>query len=143
MSIIKTLEEEIKSVINSLGYELETVTLHPSSRPEFGDYQINDAMRLAKEYNKPVIFSAIGIEGYDEDNAKCQRLKKTLNYDNVRVITTRGDETAVARPLICFAVKGGLICREQRSDYAEYTFLPFIINKFIRNTNLLINRHPG
>jgi len=27
-----------------------------------------------------------------------------------------------ARPLICFADKGGLIGREQRSNYAEYTF---------------------
>ena len=52
MSIIKTLEEEIKSIINDLGYELETVTLQPSSRPEFGDYQINDAMSLGKKHGK-------------------------------------------------------------------------------------------
>ena len=48
-------------------------------------------LKLAKRYKKPVIFSAIGVEGYDEDNEKCQRLKETLNYDVVKQITTRDD----------------------------------------------------
>lgn len=46
-------------------------------------------LEIAQKYNKPVIFSAIGIERYTEDNAKCQRLKKTLNFDCVKQITTR------------------------------------------------------
>lgn len=46
-------------------------------------------LELAEKYHKPVIFSAIGIEEYDEDNKKCQRLKKTLNFDCVKQITTR------------------------------------------------------
>ena len=46
-------------------------------------------LEIALKYRKPVIFSAIGIEGYDEDNKKCQRLKKTLNFDCVKQITTR------------------------------------------------------
>lgn len=46
-------------------------------------------LELAKEYNKPVIFSAVGIEEYHEKNKKCQRLKKTLNFDCVKQITTR------------------------------------------------------
>ena len=46
-------------------------------------------IELAQKYNKPVIFSAIGIEHYDEDNAKCQRLKAALNLDCVKQITTR------------------------------------------------------
>ncbi|MCH5268303.1 MAG: polysaccharide pyruvyl transferase family protein [Lachnospiraceae bacterium] len=48
-------------------------------------------LELAKEYNKPVIFSAIGVEGYHEKNKKCQRLKKTLNFDIVKQITTRDE----------------------------------------------------
>ncbi len=48
-------------------------------------------LEIAKKYNKPVLFSAIGVEGYDEDNEKCQRLKKTLNFDCVKQITTRDD----------------------------------------------------
>lgn len=46
-------------------------------------------LELAQTYNVPVLFSAIGVEQYDEDNPKCQRLKKTLNFDVVRQITTR------------------------------------------------------
>jgi len=46
-------------------------------------------IEIAQKYGKPVLFSAIGIEQYDEDNAKCQRLKKTLNFDCVKQITTR------------------------------------------------------
>lgn len=46
-------------------------------------------LELAQEYHKQVIFSGIGIEDYDETNPKCQRLKKALNMDCVRQITTR------------------------------------------------------
>ena len=52
MSIIKKLELEICNSINSLGYNLEKVTLNPSSRKEFGEYQINDAMSLGKQLGK-------------------------------------------------------------------------------------------
>lgn len=54
-------------------------------------------LELAKKYNKPVIFSAIGIESYDEANAKCQRLKETLNFDCVKQITTRDDFDALQK----------------------------------------------
>ena len=46
-------------------------------------------LELAKEYHVPAIFSGIGVEGYDEDNPRCQRLKETLNFDIVKQITTR------------------------------------------------------
>lgn len=46
-------------------------------------------LELAQKYEKPVIFSAVGIEAYNENNAKCQRLKATLNFDCVKQITTR------------------------------------------------------
>ena len=52
MSIIKTLEKNILDNIKDLGYDLEQVTLQPSTRKEFGDYQINDAMMLGKKYGK-------------------------------------------------------------------------------------------
>lgn len=48
-------------------------------------------LEIAEEYHKPVIFSAIGVEGYDEKNPKCQRVKKTLNFDCVKQMTTRDD----------------------------------------------------
>ena len=37
-------------------------------------------LEIAEKYNKPVIFSAVGIERYEEENRKCQRLKETLNF---------------------------------------------------------------
>ncbi len=46
-------------------------------------------LELAQKYGKPVIFSAVGVEAYGEKSKKCQRLKKTLNYDCVKQITTR------------------------------------------------------
>lgn len=52
MSIIKKLEEEICEKINNLGYTLSKVTLNSSSRPEFGEYQINDSMSLGKSLGK-------------------------------------------------------------------------------------------
>lgn len=46
-------------------------------------------LEIAQKHQKPVIFSGIGVESYDENNEKCQRLKKTLNFDCVKQITTR------------------------------------------------------
>lgn len=48
-------------------------------------------LEIAKKFNKPVLFSAIGVEGYNQNSKKCQRLKKTLNFDIVKQITTRDD----------------------------------------------------
>ena len=44
---------------------------------------------LAKKHNIPVIFSAVGVERYDEDSNKCQQLKKALNDSTIKMITTR------------------------------------------------------
>lgn len=52
MSIITNLEKEIKEVIKNAGYEIENFSLQPSSRVDLGDYQINDAMSLAKKHHK-------------------------------------------------------------------------------------------
>ena len=52
MTYIKKLEEEVKSQIKEIGYEIEDFILSPSNRPELGDYQINDAMKLASIYKE-------------------------------------------------------------------------------------------
>ncbi|MCD8200074.1 MAG: polysaccharide pyruvyl transferase family protein [Coriobacteriaceae bacterium] len=54
-------------------------------------------LRLAKQAETPVIFSAVGVEGYDEDNKKCQRLKEALNFDVVQQITTRDNFEALQK----------------------------------------------
>lgn len=46
-------------------------------------------LKIARELNKPVIFSAIGIDSYDDANPKCQLLKTELQNGSVVQITTR------------------------------------------------------
>lgn len=52
MSLIKELEIYFKDLINNLGYSIESVEVVPSSKREYGDFQINIAMQLAKTYHK-------------------------------------------------------------------------------------------
>ena len=51
MSLIKENEKYLKELIISLGYEIDNVSLEPSSRKEFGQYQINSSMLLASKYH--------------------------------------------------------------------------------------------
>ena len=46
-------------------------------------------IELAEEYGKPMIFSAVGVDRYDEENEKCRRLEEVINRPNVLMITTR------------------------------------------------------
>lgn len=48
-------------------------------------------LEFAHKYQKPVLFSAIGIERYSAGNKKCQRIKKALNLGCVKQMTTRDD----------------------------------------------------
>ena len=52
MSYIKTIEKDIIKYMNDCGYKVDSVDLTISNRPDLGDYQLNDAMKLAKEYHK-------------------------------------------------------------------------------------------
>lgn len=52
MSIIKELNKDIKDIVEKAGYQVENLTLQPSGRRDLGQYQINDAMTLAKQYKK-------------------------------------------------------------------------------------------
>lgn len=61
-------------------------------------------LQLAQQYDKPVLFSAIGIEGYEEESEACQNLKQALNLDCVRQITTRDDYASLER----FVARGSL-----------------------------------
>lgn len=78
MSIIKEIENKIKQHIIDAGYNVENVVLEPTSRPDLGEYQINNAFTLAKENHcnprvvaekivaeleKNIIFTNINIAG--------------------------------------------------------------------------------
>ena len=52
MSLLKELIQDIKENINKAGYEVENPALEPSNRKDLGEYQLNDAMQLAKQYHE-------------------------------------------------------------------------------------------
>ena len=51
-SFIEREQLYIKEKIQECGYNIEEVVLNISSRPEFGDYQFNGVMQMAKQYGK-------------------------------------------------------------------------------------------
>lgn len=55
------------------------------------NYYVEQIVRLAEKHNKPVMFNAVGIEGYDDSDVRCQKLKAAINSPCVKVITTRDD----------------------------------------------------
>lgn len=52
---------------------------------------LNVITQYAEKYNIPVMFSGVGIEGYDEHHPDCMTLKEMLNRKCIKVITTRDD----------------------------------------------------
>ncbi len=52
-------------------------------------YFLDDIIAYAQEKNIPVLINAQGVEGYSEDDAECQLLKKALNKDCVKYVSTR------------------------------------------------------
>lgn len=45
----------------------------------------------AREWQIPVYFNCVGVEGYDEEDERCQALKRVLNYDCIKSVTIRDD----------------------------------------------------
>ena len=52
MSILKELIEDIKQDVKKAGYEVENLAIEPSNRRDLGEYQLNDAMQLARTYHE-------------------------------------------------------------------------------------------
>lgn len=52
MSLLKEFEESLKTIVKNAGYEVENLSLETSNRKNLGEYQLNDAMQLAKTYHK-------------------------------------------------------------------------------------------
>ena len=73
MSYIKNLENEISLLVKKSGYDT-AVTLSTSNRRDLGEFQINDAMRLAKEYHKSPIEIANDIKAELEKENKFTNL---------------------------------------------------------------------
>jgi polysaccharide pyruvyl transferase WcaK-like protein len=60
------------------------------------NYLDEQILKIARKRQIPVMMNAVGVEGYDENDVRCQNLKKALNFENVRVITTRDDVDTLA-----------------------------------------------
>lgn len=52
MSLIKSTEIYLSELLDNLGYHVDNLKLEKSNKPEFGQYQINVAMQLAKKYGE-------------------------------------------------------------------------------------------
>ena len=61
MSTFKNLEKEINEIVKNKGYDTD-VTLSLSNRPDLGEFQVNDAMKLAKIYHKSPVEIANNIK---------------------------------------------------------------------------------
>ena len=69
MSIIKDLEKDIKSIVEKSGYQVENLVLQPSGRRDLGQFQLNDAMNLAKVYKKsPRVIAVDIVKELEKDN---------------------------------------------------------------------------
>ena len=75
-NFIYKLEKKLKSIIKECGYEVDSVTLVTSSRPDLGEYQYNGVMSLAKIYKKNPNIIAGEIVEY---------LKKDTTFSNVNI----------------------------------------------------------
>ncbi len=68
MSIIKDLNKNMKKIVEKTGYQEENVILQPSGRRDLGQFQLNDAMNLAKIYKKnPRIIAQDIVKVLEED----------------------------------------------------------------------------
>ena len=76
MNFLNTVEKDILSKFKEKNIPLEEVQLITSSKKELGDYQINDAMKLAKVMHK-------SPRDIAEDLVKC--LEKTGYFKNINI----------------------------------------------------------
>ena len=76
MSILKELELELKSIVESAGYKVDKLALEESNRKDLGEFQLNDAMQLVKIYheNPREIAAKIVVE-----------LEKNPHYTNINI----------------------------------------------------------
>lgn len=56
----------------------------------FHEY-VPEILEVAEEKQIPVYFHCVGVEGYDEEDVRCQRLKQALNLSCVKAISVRDD----------------------------------------------------
>ena len=53
------------------------------------NYLVENIVEICEDQNIPVMFSGVGIEGFDLGDFRCKRLKSSLSSNCVKVVTTR------------------------------------------------------
>ena len=76
MSIIKELKESLKEIVKESGYEEDDLAFSLSQRKDLGDYQLNDALKLASKYHENPIQIAEKI---------AKKKKKDARFINVNI----------------------------------------------------------
>lgn len=76
MSILNELEQELKELVKQAGYDVENLSLETSNRRDLGEYQLNDAMQLAKIYKENPREIATKI---------AKELEKNNHYTNINI----------------------------------------------------------
>lgn len=76
MSILNELEQELKEHVKQAGYDVEKLSLETSNRRDLGEYQLNDAMQLAKIYKENPREIATKI---------AKELEKNNHYTNINI----------------------------------------------------------
>lgn len=56
----------------------------------FAEY-VPEILNIAQVHDIPVLFNCVGVEGFDEEDERCQNLKQALNFPCVKRMTVRDD----------------------------------------------------
>lgn len=58
---------------------------------QFFYFELMALLRAGEKLDVPIILNAVGVEGYDVNNARCQLLKKMLQMPSLIYVSTRDD----------------------------------------------------
>lgn len=61
------------------------------------NYYVEQIIKIANKKHIPIMMNSVGIEGYDEYDIRCQKLKRQINRECMKVITTRDDYEILKR----------------------------------------------
>ena len=81
MSILNELKKDIKKYIENAGYEVDTLAIETSNRRDLGEYQLNDAMQLAKKYKEnPRAIAEKIVKELEKDSSRTRIYKYITKY---------------------------------------------------------------
>ncbi|MBD9098080.1 arginine--tRNA ligase [bacterium] len=84
MSLLRTIEEDLTKKMNEASIPIEKITLLESKRKDLGDYQLNDAMSLAKVLHKSPMLIAEDMKKVLEESNYFSKVEiATVGFLNV------------------------------------------------------------